>query len=180
MPRGKEGEMMKDFWLFIVAAITGVLLACAGLVPAANAQGNAAPDAVDDTYSIDRENPYGISSPIELIDLSGPRPPSGARLASLSDGRYILVWQDAPFGAGAEIYARFFSNDFIPDGDPVRVSPDNFAENTSPRVVAISGAGFVVSWNADGALVMRRYDSTLGALGVIDTIVDSGIWGGWN
>jgi hypothetical protein len=72
---------------------------------------------------------------------------TGVRVASLPNGRYIVVWSsDANTPNEADIIGRIFNADGSPAGAEFAVSSQNVGHQATPDVVALTNGNFVVTW----------------------------------
>ncbi len=102
--------------------------------------------------------PDAFQTPLSLDDETDPQ------VAALTDGGFVVVWQEADDGSGAGIRAAVF------DDNGQNVSGNvSFAVNTAtsgdqitPDVIGLKDGGFVAVWDDDAAGVIRgqRFDAT--------------------
>ncbi len=86
-------------------------------------------------------------------------------VASLSKGKFVLVWQSTPVGSiDSDIFVRVFNADYLPLGPEKRVNLLNaVGAQKLPRVVLLSNGNFVVVFegqiaNGDYGVSARVYD----------------------
>ena len=84
---------------------------------------------------------------------------SGADIATLEDGSYVVVWKSAPSRGTGDISSNgVFAQRYTAEGQPVgaefTVNTTLTGDQTNPQIVALGGGGFVVTWQSsigDGA-----------------------------
>ena len=92
-------------------------------------------------------------------------------MAALTDGRYIVVWENENGG----IEGRFVDADGSPTGAAFTIA-NNAGNNDDARVAALADGGFIVTWDTDGgviapedgtdyAVLARRFDNTCAPAG---------------
>jgi len=84
------------------------------------------------------------------------------RVASLSDGRFVVAWasdQQSPDASGFGVFARTIGTDGAPEGTPFLVNNHTNGDQSAPAVVG-TDAGFIVAWegksNADAKGIWCR------------------------
>jgi hypothetical protein len=103
----------------------------------------------------------------EFAISTGLESPSSADVAALTDGRYIVVWENTN---NDDIEGRFVSAAGVALGSVFTITNIS-GDNESPSVAALPDGGFMVAWENDGglfptednsdndAVVARRFDS---------------------
>ena len=93
-------------------------------------------------------------------------------VTSLSGGGYVVTWQsDGQDGSGSGIYSQRYTADGTALGSEVRVNTYTTSFQTLPSVAALSGGGYVVTWQSDGqdgsdsGIYSQRYTADGTALG---------------
>lgn len=155
------------FWTLAVAvALAFVSLV---MVPQAVAQGNTAPDAVDDLLSNALQG--SVETVINNNTVGGQ---DGQRSATLANGNTVIIWQDQfgdpdPAPGSFGIKARLYDNDGNALGSEFRVNLNNYlGEQVAPDVSALSNGGFVTTWisgrdarvqihNSDGGIALASF-----------------------
>ncbi|MBF0325556.1 MAG: tandem-95 repeat protein [Alphaproteobacteria bacterium] len=87
--------------------------------------------------------------------------------AVLEDGSFVITWVSASNADGSweGIFAQRYNSDGTKAGGEFRVNSYSDYDQTNPRVAALAGGGFVVTWNSiyqDGntnGVFAQRYDS---------------------
>ncbi|MCB1502539.1 MAG: hypothetical protein KDK07_22635 [Bauldia sp.] len=94
-------------------------------------------------------------------------------VAALTDGRYIVVWEN---NTNHHVEGRFVDAAGNPTGSVFTIA-NNSGENEDPQVAALADGGFIVTWDTNGdviapdnhgsswAVLARRFDSSGAAAG---------------
>ncbi len=71
-------------------------------------------------------------------------------VATLSDGRFVVVWRssDDGDGSGSNIRGRLFSGDGSPLGDDFIINSSTLYSQEYPAVTALRDGGFAVAWSS--------------------------------
>jgi Ca2+-binding RTX toxin-like protein len=103
---------------------------------------------------------------------------NSAAVAALSDGRFVVMWQnDEPGadGSGSCIKGRIFNPDGTPATPEFLVNSTTTNNQSRPDVAALTGGGFVITWeHADGDEIRARVFNAQGATFSDDFAVDNG------
>jgi hypothetical protein len=100
-------------------------------------------------------------------------------VAVLSSGDFVVTWEDDRYGDN-DIYGQRFNSSGSALGSNFRVNDDTAVDNQyEPSVAALSGGGFVVTWE-DARYVgydiyAQRYDGSGNALGSNFVVNDDGL-----
>ncbi len=93
-------------------------------------------------------------------------------VAVLSDGSLVTVWHSTgQDGGGLGVYGQRFNAAGTALGGEFRVNSHTTGDQFTPQVAALSGGGFVVSWQSDGqdgsgrGIYAQRYDGAGAAVG---------------
>ncbi len=79
-------------------------------------------------------------------------------VASLSGGGFVVVWSSfGQDGSGYGIYGQIFDNDGNKRGDEFQANTHTSEAQQAPRVVGLSGGGFVVTWESLGQVSSGKY-----------------------
>jgi VCBS repeat-containing protein len=71
-------------------------------------------------------------------------------VTALSGGGFVVTWQsEGKDGSGFGIAARLYQADGTPLGDEFQVNTFTSGDQFAPAVTALSGGGFVVTWESD-------------------------------
>ena len=73
-------------------------------------------------------------------------------MTSLSNGRYIVTWDDASGydgGSGLDVRGQMFSNAGAPIGEAFLVNSHTSNSQNESSIAALSDGGFVVTWQSD-------------------------------
>ena len=85
-----------------------------------------------------------------LANTTTPGHQDGARIAYLSDGRFVIVWRDASVSggdtSGTSIRGQIFNADGSRSGTEFLVNSETVGNQWHPSVAALDGGGFVVGW----------------------------------
>ena len=96
-------------------------------------------------------NPIGSEFVVSSAPSGQQKNPSAT---TLSNGNFVVVWEDTSSTAadtsGSSIRARLFNSDGVPQGSEFVVNTTTSGDQIQPSVSALSGGGFVVTWN-DGS-----------------------------
>jgi len=89
---------------------------------------------------------------------------SSARVASLSNDRFVVVWRSyEQDGSNYGVFGRFFnSEDCTPDGGEFQVNAVSFGYQSAPFVASRGSAGFVATWtggDVDKNVYGKLYDN---------------------
>ncbi len=93
-----------------------------------------------------------------------------ARVATLTDGRIAVTWQDAlvfPFNGFTDVdgsvFTRIFNADGTPDTAPMQVNITESGGQNLPEIAALSDGGYVVSWTNSAPLGVGHNDTDIHA-----------------
>ncbi|MEL6977657.1 MAG: cadherin domain-containing protein [Pseudomonadota bacterium] len=80
---------------------------------------------------------------------------SAPAVASLSDGGFVVVWEEGPggwpAGGNSSVHAQRFDADGDPVGSSIRVDAGGAGVHGRPAVHGLDNGEFVVTWNQDNA-----------------------------
>jgi Ca2+-binding RTX toxin-like protein len=83
---------------------------------------------------------------------------SGASVAALEDGGYIVTWSsNLQDGDDSGIYARLYTADGTAAGTEFLVNSTTLNGQTSPSVAALEDGGFIITWQSESAIYSQRY-----------------------
>ena len=106
------------------------------------------------------------SGPEFLINTTTVNDQSMPAVAGLKAGGFVVAWQAAnQDGGGLGIYAQQFSAKGVPVGAEFRVNRTTTLDQSNPAVAALTGGGFVISWQSAGqdgsgfGIYAQRYDA---------------------
>ncbi|MDB5469048.1 MAG: hypothetical protein JWR84_608 [Caulobacter sp.] len=109
---------------------------------------------------------------------------SGADIATLDDGSYVVVWRSAPSRGAGDIssngvFAQRYSAAGAPVGPEFTVNTTLTGDQANPQVAALAGGGYVVTWQSsqgDGSgygIFAQRFNAAGVAVGT-ESQVNSG------
>ena len=180
-PTGPEVEVSQtpdgDHYEPVVTALPdgGFVVAWTNSIP--NAWTNSIPPEV---------NGYSYSTRAQIFDAAGERVGGDffsdatrtadqfqPNLASLSDGRFVLSWEDIPPGTViASAKSQIFAADGTALGPPITLNTMPDLTTTNARAVGLDSGGFVVAYKgvdfetgANRAVRLQRFDSSGTMLG---------------
>ncbi|WGM40072.1 VCBS domain-containing protein [Caulobacter sp. NIBR1757] len=121
-------------------------------------------------------NPAAPTGGESQVNSKSAHDQSGADIATLTDGSYIVVWRSAPSRGTGDIssngvFAQRYGADGQPIGSEFTVNTTLTGDQTNPQVAALAGGGYVVTWQSsqgDGAgygIFAQRFDSAGNATG---------------
>ncbi|MET3779369.1 hypothetical protein ABID20_004965, partial [Rhizobium alvei] len=148
--------------------------------PDANANGKGLDSlkfTVTDSYGTTSKSAYTITFDVDAVDdltvyaetrvnsaTAGNQ--TAAQVTTLSDGSYVVTWQSADQdGDGNGIYQQHYSAKGVKIGGEVQVNSYTVSEQLAPSITALSGGGWVVTWQSAGpdgssyGIVQQRYDA---------------------
>jgi hypothetical protein len=116
-----------------------------------------------------------LTGPITLIGANGPGHEIDPDVAALRDGGFVTVWTD-PDSTVTDIRATITTNTglALPSFNDRVVNTTTTGEQHLASVVALRDGGFLVSWEDDGADLVRaqRFDATGQKIGTEFTVKD--------
>ena len=110
---------------------------------------------------------------------------SGADIATLADGSYVVVWRSAPSRGTGDIssngvFAQRYDASGQPIGSEFTVNSTLTGDQTNPQVVGLPGGGYVVVWQSgqgDGSgygIFAQRFDAAGATVGTEFQVNSSG------
>jgi hypothetical protein len=116
-----------------------------------------------------------LTGPITLIGANGPGHERDPDVAALRDGGFVTVWTDHD-STVTDIRATITTNTglALPSFNDRVVNTTTTGEQSQASVVALADGGFLVSWEDDGADLVRaqRFDATGQKIGTEFTLKD--------
>jgi predicted Ser/Thr protein kinase len=112
-------------------------------------------------------NPVGGEFHVNTITINSQQYP---RVAGLTNGKFVIVWQSIGVGTAPTIYARVFASNGIPLGNEFQVEDHPISGVRNPDVAPLSTGGFVVTWESDnqdgdqGGIFSKVFDENAQAL----------------
>ncbi len=85
-------------------------------------------------------------------------PLSNPRVATLFDGKYVIVWERDLGGANPEIWMKIFHPDGSVFQEQAPISTPGSAHSRSPDIAALNDGGFIVVWVQTGYIYARLYN----------------------
>jgi Ca2+-binding RTX toxin-like protein len=87
-------------------------------------------------------------------------------ITTLANGNFVIGWtDDTNDGSGNGVYARMFTSAGVAVTGEFRVNTTVAGSQSQPAFTALSGGGFVATFNTGNNTYFQRYDSAGGALG---------------
>ncbi|MEY4980083.1 MAG: hypothetical protein RLZZ352_2353 [Pseudomonadota bacterium] len=141
--------------------------------------GNHALVFADRNYSVQVPGKVGVF-PVNTTKVGDQSDPA---VSALTGGGYVLTWQSYnQDGSGYGIYAQRFDGSGNILGAETRINTTTVGEQTAPTVTALSGGGYVITWQGIGGngynIYAQRFDASGNALGsetCINTITGGGV-----
>lgn len=144
-------------WILLAAIPLAILSA-----PVA-AQGNSAPDAVDDLF--ERDQGYAAETDDFVVNNTTTGNENSPDIAVLANGNLVIVYQ-ASNGNDAQILGRIFTVSGTALSSEILVNSSSTGIYTNPVVAALADGGFVVAYedrngtDGDGSgIIAQRFDS---------------------
>jgi hypothetical protein len=102
-----------------------------------------------------------------LVNTTTAGEQSGPSVAALSGGGYVVTWQSfGQDGSGYGVYSQRYDASGVAQGTETRVNTTTAGDQLNPSVAALSGGGYVVTWQSnlqDGSgygVYSQRYDAS--------------------
>ena len=117
-----------------------------------------------------RISQFGLIGAEVLVNTATAGAQSVSRLVTLTDGNFVVVWQDASLGVagapgdtnGTAVKAQVFAAGGTPIGAEILVNTAIAGNQQTPGVSAVAGGGFVVIWADNSAGVGGAGGDTAG------------------
>ena len=101
-------------------------------------------------------------------------------MATLSTGGYVIVWEsDNQDGGGEGVFGQRFDGNGVMVGPEFLVNTTLLGEQQRPKVAALNGGEFVVSWDDGSRIYVQRFNADGNPVGdeiQVNTLVASTQW----
>ncbi|MDB2609923.1 flagellin, partial [Paracoccaceae bacterium] len=99
------------------------------------------------------------------INVSAAKTNGGKKLAELSNGNFINIWENQADSFSSQIMARIFSPDGGAVTNEIQIDQSFFSLNVQPAITSLSSGGFAVTWKVvsdggDDNIKLRFFDNS--------------------